>query len=119
MHDPTVLPVPTGAVFAGVDWASADHAVCVVDAAGAVLWRHTVAHSRAGLTRLTSRLREYGVVRVGIERPDGPVVEALLDAELRVAVVPPRQVKNLRSRYRGAGQGRPVRRLSAGRHDAH
>jgi transposase len=104
MNDPTVTAAPTGAVFAGIDWASIDHAVCVIDAAGSVLWRHTVAHSRAGLARLNGRLVELGVDRVGIERPDGPVVEALLDAGLRVAVVPPRQVKNLRSRYRGAGK---------------
>ena len=104
MNDPTATAASTGPVFAGIDWASADHAVCVIDAAGAVLWRHTVAHSRAGLTRLVTRLNESGVARVGIERPDGPVVEALLNAGLRVAVVPPRQVKNLRSRYRGAGK---------------
>jgi hypothetical protein len=104
MHDPTVGTMPAGPVFAGIDWASTDHAVCVLDAAGTVLWRHTVSHSRAGLTRLTGRLRELGVVRVGLERPDGPVIEALLDAGLRVAVVPPRQVKNLRSRYTRAGK---------------
>jgi transposase len=104
MNDPTVSPLPTATVFAGIDWASTDHAVCVVDATGAVLWRHTVTHSRAGLTRLTARLTDLGVARVGIERPDGPVVEALLEAGLRVAVVPPRQVRNLRSRYRGAGK---------------
>src|SRR3954452_1099991 len=104
MHDPTLTADPTGPVFAGVDWASADHAVCVIDAAGTVLWRHTVSHSRAGLTRLTGRLRELAVARVGIERPDGPVGEALLAAGLRVAVVPPRQVKNLRSRYTRAGK---------------
>jgi transposase len=104
MNDPTVTAAPTGPMFAGIDWASVDHAVCVIDAAGAVLWRHTVAHSRAGLARLVTRLTEGGVARVGIERPDGPVVEALLNAGLRVAVVPPRQVKNLRSRYRGAGK---------------
>ena len=104
MNDPIRTATPTGAVFAGIDWASADHAVCVVDSAGTALWRHTVAHSRAGLARLVTRLLELGVARVGIERPDGPVVEALLDAGLPVAVVPPRQVKNLRSRYRGAGK---------------
>jgi transposase len=104
VNDPTVSPLPTATVFAGIDWASTDHAVCVIDAVGSVLWRHTVTHSRTGLARLTGRLRELGVARVGIERPDGPVVEALLDAGLRVAVVPPRQVKNLRSRYRGAGK---------------
>src|SRR3954465_129972 len=104
MHDPTAATTSTGPMFAGVDWASAEHAVCVIDAAGTVLWRHTLTHSRAGLTRLTSRLAELGVARVGIERPDGPVVEALLEAGLPVAVVPPRQVKNLRSRYTRAGK---------------
>ncbi|MGY1712814.1 IS110 family transposase [Geodermatophilus sp. SYSU D00758] len=104
MHDPTLTAAPTGPLFAGVDWASVDHAVCVVDAAGAVLWRHTVSHSRAGLARLVARLTELRVARVGIERPDGPVVAALLEAQLRVAVVPPRQVKNLRSRYPRAGK---------------
>ena len=104
MHDPIVETSSAGPVFAGVDWASADHAVCVIDTAGAVLWRHTVSHSRAGLSRLTGRLHELGVARVGIERPDGPVVEALVGAGLRVAVVPPRQVKNLRSRYARAGK---------------
>jgi transposase len=104
MHDPIVTSRPAGSVFAGLDWASAEHAVCVIDAAGTVLWRHTVAHSRAGLARLTLRLRELRVDRVGIERTDGPLVEALLQAELTVAVVPPRQMKNLRSRYGRAGR---------------
>jgi transposase len=104
MNDPTVSTRPTGPLFAGVDWACTDHAVCVIDAGGTVRWRHTVTHSRTGLTRLTTRLAELQVARVGIERPDGPVVEALLDAGLRVAVVPPRQVKNLRSRYGRAGK---------------
>jgi transposase len=104
MHDPTLTVVPAGSVFAGVDWASADHAVCVLDATGAVLWRHTVTHNRTGLRQLTARLVELGVTRTGIERPDGPVVEALLAAGLRVAVVPPRQMKNLRSRYSRAGK---------------
>ncbi len=104
MHDPTVATASTGPLVAGVDWASTDHAVCVLDAAGALVWRHTISHSRAGLLRLTGRLRELGVLRVGIERPDGPVVAALLEAGLRVAVVPPRQVKNLRSRYTRAGK---------------
>jgi transposase len=104
MNDPIPSAVSTGSVFAGVDWASTDHAICVIDTAGAVLWRQTISHSRAGLIRLVSKLTEFSVTRVGIERPDGPVVEALLDGGLPVAVVPPRQVKNLRSRYRGAGK---------------
>ena len=37
MNDPTISTVSAGPVFAGIDWASADHAVCVIDATGAVL----------------------------------------------------------------------------------
>jgi transposase len=43
------------------------------------------------------------VAGVAIERPDGPLVEAMLDAGLRVVVITPRQVKALRSRYGAAG----------------
>jgi len=44
-----VLPeVPPGGVCAGIDWASADHAVCVVDLAGQVADRFAAAHDRPG-----------------------------------------------------------------------
>ena len=49
------------------------------------------------------RLRRAGVVEVAIERPDGPVVDALLEAGLGVVVIAPNQLKNLRSRYGSAG----------------
>ena len=94
---------PSARVCAGVDWAKDDHAVCVVDADGEVLDRFTVEHTAAGLKRLIARLLRAGVVEVGIERGDGPVVEALLAAELVVFVIAPSQLKNLRSRYGSAG----------------
>lgn len=90
-------------VCAGVDWAKDDHAVCIVDADGEVLDRFMVEHTAAGLKRLIRRLLGAGVVEVGIERGDGPVVEALLAAELVVLVIAPNQLKNLRSRYGSAG----------------
>ncbi len=88
-------------VCAGVDWAK--DVVCIVDADGEVLDRFTVAHTAPGLKRLIARLLEAGVVEVGIERGDGPVVEALLSAGLVVLVIAPNQLKNLRSRYGAAG----------------
>lgn len=90
-------------VCAGVDWAKDDHAVCIVDADGEVLDRFMVAHTAPGLRRMIARLLKAGVVEVGIERGDGPVVEALLAAELVVLVIAPNQLKNLRSRYGSAG----------------
>jgi len=52
---------------------------------------------------MTRRLLKLGMVKVGIERPDGPVVDAPLGAGLTVLVIPPAQVKNPRGRYGSAG----------------
>jgi transposase len=90
-------------VCAGVDWAKDDHAVCIVDADGEAVDRFTVEHTAAGLKRLIRRLLGAGASEVGIERGDGPVVDALLAAGLIVLVIAPNQLKNLRSRYGSAG----------------
>lgn len=90
-------------ICAGVDWAKDDHAACILGADGEVLDRFTIEHTAAGLEQLIRRLLAAGVVEVGIERGDGPVVEALLAADLVVLVIAPNQLKNLRSRYGSAG----------------
>jgi transposase len=101
---PTALPdAPPNGLTCGVDWARDDHAVSVVDAAGRQVDRFTVEHSDAGLAGLTGRLTRRGVAEVAIERPDGPVVDALLGSGLTVVVISPNQLKNLRSRYGSAG----------------
>jgi transposase len=94
---------PPGGVTAGVDWASADHVACVVDGAGRVVARFTVEHTADGLRALTRGLARAGAAEVAIERGDGLMVEALLDAGLTIVVISPNQVKNLRSRYGSAG----------------
>ena len=100
----SLTPTPAPArVCAGLDWAKDDHAVCIIDPDGQVLDRFTLEHTAPGLNRLIGHLLKAGVVEVGIERGDGPVVEALLAAELTVLVISPNQVKNLRSRYGSAG----------------
>ena len=90
-------------VCAGVDWAKDDHAIAIIDPNGEVLDRFAVTHDAAGLKSLVRRLLKAGVDDVGIERGDGPVVEALMQAELTVLVIPPGQLKNLRSRYGSSG----------------
>jgi transposase len=89
--------------YAGVDWSWSEHAVCVVDETGAVVDRLSVKHSGPGLSRLVTVLHRHQVLGVAIERGDGPVVQALLDAGLTVFVIPSRQVTSLRSRYGSAG----------------
>jgi transposase len=97
------VPAVQEARFGGVDWSWERHAVCVVDAAGAVIERFEAEHQAAGLVGLVRRLRRAGVARVAIERGDGPVVEALLAGGLQVVVISSRQVKALRLRYGTAG----------------
>lgn len=100
----TTLPeTPPGDVIAGIDWASDDHAVCIPDGRGREIARAVVEHTSTGLRELTRLLARHGACEVAIERPDGPVVEALLDAEVTVVVISPNRVKNLRGRYGSAG----------------
>lgn len=89
--------------YGGVDWASRSHTVCVVDERGAAIERFAVEHSEPGLRTLGRRLVKAGVARVAIERPDGPVIEALFAAGLEVVVIASRHVKALRTRYGTAG----------------
>lgn len=96
MHDPT-------ATFAGVDWATDEHAVCVVDGHGQVVAEFDVANTAAGLAELCRRAETAGARRIAIERPDGPVVDAMLEAGLEVVVVSSRSVKALRERYGTSG----------------
>ena len=100
---PALPEEPLNGVTAGVDWARDDHAVSVVDDRGRQLDRCTVAHTAAGLRELVAFLGRHGVGEIAIERPDGPVVDTLLDAGLTVVVISPNQVKNLRGRYGSAG----------------
>ena len=90
-------------LFAGLDWASKTHMVCVVDADGKMTVRFELVNTGKTFTGLVKRLAKLGVEAVAIERCDGPLVEALLEAGLRVVVITPRQVKGLRSRYTGSG----------------
>ncbi len=87
--------------FAGIDWAKDRHAVCIIDERGSVVARSEVEHTAAGLRELTRRLQD--VEGVAIERPDGPVVEALLGAGIPLVVIASRHVKALRTRHGLAG----------------
>jgi transposase len=88
---------------AGIDWASEEHALCVVDAAGQRLAGELFAHDEAGIRALVARMRSLGVGRVAIERPDGLLVDRLLEAGLTVLPVHPNALKATRPRYEAAG----------------
>ena len=95
---------PGVAPTAGIDWAIADHAVAVVDPGGIQLEGFTIAGTALrAFANSTRRLGRAGVEEVAMERPDGPVVDALLAAGFGVVVIAPNQLKNLRGRYGSAG----------------
>ena len=89
--------------YAGVDWAAEKHDVVVQDQAGEELLTATFAHDEAGLRSLCRTLVRMNVSLVAIERPDGLLVERLLDAGLRLLPLHPNQVAAARPRFRVAG----------------
>ena len=89
--------------FAGVDWASEEHAACVVDEHGRIVEGRRYRHNETGIRALCARLVRLGVELVALERPDGLLIERLLDAGLAVIAVHPNQVKAMRPRYSVAG----------------
>lgn len=89
--------------YAGLDWASRNHAVCVIDQSGKPLIQLEVSHDAAGLGELCRRLKTAGVSAVAIERPSGLIVDALLEAGLALVPIHPNVVKASRPRYRSHG----------------
>ena len=93
--------------FAGLDWASRNHAVCILDESGSVRERFEVTHDAAGLRELLARLRRHAStpaeLPVAIERPSGLVVDALVAAGYPVVPIHPNVVKATRPRYRSHG----------------
>src|SRR5919108_6081731 len=92
-----------GGSYAVVDWASEKHDVLVCDEGGEQLFAGTFAHDEDGVRSLCRTLLRLKVGLVAIERPDGLLVERLLDAGLGVLPLHPNQVAATRSRFRAAG----------------
>jgi transposase len=96
-----------GALFyVGIDWAAANHAVCVLDDAGRRVVAFSIEHSADGFSNLVRRLGRLAVadkVAVAIERPDGRLVDTLLEAGFAVVPVNPNAIKTWRESEAGSG----------------
>lgn len=88
---------------AGIDWASEKHDVLIADETGTELLGETFAHDESGITALCDALKCFEVDVVAIERPDGVLVERLLEAGVQVLALHPNQVKAARDRFRASG----------------
>jgi transposase len=88
---------------AGLDLASEEHRLVVVEGAGRQLEQRRFRHSEAGVQALVGHLLELEVTRVALERPNGLVVDRLLEAGIAVVPVHPNQLAAARDRYRSGG----------------
>jgi transposase len=89
---------------AGLDLASEEHRLVVVDADGREREQRRIPHTEDGIATLVRRLRELEVARIAIEQPNGLVVDRLLDAGVSVVPVHPNQLASARDRYRTGGK---------------
>ncbi|HYO96426.1 MAG TPA: transposase, partial [Polyangiaceae bacterium] len=98
----------TFSVFVGIDWGSELHQVCVMDSTRRVLLEKAFAHSRKGLGELVEAILKVtgeGTERVAvaIEVPRGPIVDTLLEKDIAVFAVNPKQLDRFRDRHTVAG----------------
>ena len=93
-------------MYVGIDWASDEHAICIIEASGRVVDRFSITHSAEGFERLVGRLARHaepGSLPVAIERPDGRLVDRLLEAGHPVVAVKTTAIKAWREAEVGSG----------------
>jgi transposase len=86
-------------IYVGLDWAATTHAVCVLSVTGEVQAQFTIEHTADGIATLIRRLAKHGAaadVQIGIERPNGRLVDLLLEAGHPVIPVSPNAIKTWR-----------------------
>jgi transposase len=95
--------------YAGVDWASESHHVLMTDAGGSKLGEKIFKHGGEGLAEMAAWLlaasgaTDSAHIRIAIELPHGPVVEALLERGFAVHAINPKQMDRFRDRFTLAG----------------
>ena len=96
--------------FAGVDWASRAHQVCVLDERGRCQGQRSFPHSGAGLAQMADWILEQTgtsaeAVSVAIEVINGPVVEFLMDRCFAVYTINPTQLDRFPTASPGRSEG--------------
>ena len=91
--------------FGGIDWASDQHRLCVIDPAGAICASFGFAHTAEGIAEAIRRLDRLGPrdqLPIAIERPSGLLVDTLVDAGFPIVPIHPNVLKATRPRYSAA-----------------
>jgi transposase len=92
--------------FVGIDWATQQHEVAILDPMRHVHDTFQVPHTTDGIAALLARLRSYGdpaTVAIGIELVRGQLIEALVERAYPVYAINPKQSDRFRDRHSVAG----------------
>jgi transposase len=94
--------------FAGIDWGSEKHRVCLINEAGGIIAERWAEHSGSSLAELVDWLRQQtraspSLLAAAIEIPRGAIVETLLEHGFAVFSINPKQLDRFRDRYSPAG----------------
>jgi Transposase/Transposase IS116/IS110/IS902 family len=93
--------------FVGVDVGNRTHALCAMDANGAIVGRYAAAHTVVSCGEVFTKVIEQtgavpGEIAVAIEVPRGAVVDVFLERGCAVFAINPKQLDRFRDRYRAA-----------------
>ena len=94
--------------FAGIDWGSDKHRVCLIGRDGQIMAERWIEHSGDSLAELAAWLRQHtsdspSLLAAAIEIPRGAIVETLLEHGFTVFSINPKQLDRFRDRYSPAG----------------
>lgn len=92
--------------FVGIDWATEEHQVCILDGRRKVVEERVVKHTGTAITELANILAKLGdpaSIAVAIETPRGAVVEMLMERGFVVFHLNPKQLDRFRDRHTVAG----------------
>jgi len=94
--------------FAGIDWGSEKHRVCLMNRDGQIMAERWIEHTGDSLAELAAWLRQHtsdspSLLAAAIEIPRGAIVETLLEHGFTVFSINPKQLDRFRDRYSPAG----------------
>ena len=94
--------------FAGIDWGSDKHRICLINRDGQTMAERWIEHSGDSLAELAAWLRQHtsdspSLLAAAIEIPRGAIVETLLEHGFTVFSINPKQLDRFRDRYSPAG----------------
>jgi hypothetical protein len=93
---------------AGIDWASDHYDLCVVDESGTAVGKKRVEHSGDGIGECIEWMLQMAggdasSIAIAIEVPHGAMVESLIENNLAVFALNPKQMDRFRDRHTVAG----------------